>query len=69
VTFEDLNTHVLQAIGDVRAFQIGAGDAEAEIDEHLGDAGHADATDAYEMDVLNSTKHFLAVTNFRLHVI
>src|SRR5262245_53287912 len=60
MTFKDLNTHLLQAIGDVGAFQIGTGDTEAEIDEHLGDAGHADASDTYEMDVLNSTKHLLA---------
>ena len=60
MSFKDLDTHLLQAVGDVRAFQIGARDAKAEIDEHLGDAGHADAADAYEMDVLNATKHFLA---------
>src|SRR6185369_1423756 len=58
VAFEDFNTHVLQAIGDVRAFQIGAGHTKAEIHQHLGNAGHADTTDAYEMNVLDPTKHF-----------
>src|SRR5687768_3568499 len=58
VTFEYLNTHVVQAIGDGGAFQVRAGDAKAEVDEHLGNTGHADATDAYEMDVLDSSKHY-----------
>src|SRR5262249_33208354 len=57
VTFEDLHAQLLQAIGDVGSLQIRSGDTEAEIDQHLRDAGHADATDAYEMDVLNASKH------------
>ena len=61
VTFEDFDTHLLQAIGNVRMFQIGARDAKAEIDKHLSNAGHADATDTYEMDVLNSTKHLVLI--------
>jgi hypothetical protein len=67
VTFKDLNTHLLQAISDVGALQIRARDAEAEIDEHLGNARHADASDTYEMDVLNSTKHFLATKRHKKH--
>ena len=51
---------MLEAIGDIGALQIGARNAKAEINKHLGDAGHADATNAYEMDVLNSSKHKLA---------
>src|SRR6185369_6561528 len=58
VAFEDFNPHVLQAIGYVRAFQIGAGDTKAEIHQYLGNAGHADTTDAYEMNMLDPTKHF-----------
>src|SRR6185369_2007606 len=57
VTFEDLNTHLLQAIRDSGSFEIRSRNTEPEIDEHLGDAGHADAADAYEMNVLNSPKH------------
>src|SRR5215211_8853309 len=57
VTFKDLHTHLLQAVGNVGTLQIGAGNAKAEIDKHLGDAGHTDASDAYEMDVLNATEH------------
>src|SRR6185295_19325267 len=48
---------MLQAIGDIGALQIGARHVKAEIDEHLGNAGHADSSDAYKMDVLNSSKH------------
>src|SRR6185369_11606042 len=59
VTFEDFNTHVLQAIGDVRAFQIRAGDTKAEIHQHLGNAGHADAAYPDKMNVLNASKHYV----------
>src|SRR5687767_7144152 len=48
VTFKELNTHMLQAIGNVGTLHVRAGNAKAEIDEHLGNAGHADATDADE---------------------
>jgi len=68
VSFEDLDTHLLQAIGDVRPLQIRSGDTEAEIDQHLGDAGHADASDAYEMDVLNSAKHQFSFLATRRHM-
>ena len=38
-------------------FQIGAGDLVAEIQQHFGDAAHADAADAYEMDALDLGEH------------
>ena len=60
MAFRELNAHLLQPISDVRAFEIGAGDTEAQIDEHLRDARHTDAADADEMDVLNSSKHVLS---------
>jgi hypothetical protein len=57
MTFEDFNTHFLEPIRDGGTPQVGTRDAKAEIDQHLGNAGHADAPDTDEMDVLNSAKH------------
>ena len=37
--------------------QIGAGNLVAEVQQHLGDAAHADAADADEMNALNFGKH------------
>ena len=59
VPFEDLNTHVLQAIGGVGTFQVRSRNAEAEIYQHLGDAGHSNPADAYKVNMLNSAKHYL----------
>ena len=53
VTFGKLNSHLLQSIGDIGFLRVGAGDTEAQIDQHLGDTGHADAANADKMDVLN----------------
>jgi hypothetical protein len=55
--FEDLNAHVLQAIGDIGTFQIRSRNAKAEIHQHLGDAGHSNPADAYKVNMLNSSKH------------
>ena len=60
MSFKDLNAHLLKSIGDTRALQIGTGNAEAEIDQHLGDTGHADTTDADKMDVLNPPEHLFS---------
>ena len=40
-------------------------DLVAEIQQHFGDAAHADASDSGEMKMLGSKKHFLIVL-FRL---
>src|SRR5690242_13125687 len=40
---------------------------KAEIDQHLRDAGHADAADAYGMDVLNSAKHLILFSHNEAH--
>ena len=37
--------------------QVGAGDPVAEVQQHFGDAAHADAADAHEMNALNFGKH------------
>ena len=57
VPFGEFNAHLLQPISHARVFEIGTRHAEAEVDQHLCDAGHADAADADEMNVLNATKH------------
>ena len=43
--------------GDGGALEIGAGDLVAEVQQHLGDAAHADAADADKMDALNFGEH------------
>ena len=42
---------------DCRISQVGAGNLVAEIQQHLGNAAHADAADAYEMYTLNFGEH------------
>jgi hypothetical protein len=59
MSFEDLHTHLLKSISNTRTLQIRAGNVETEIDQHLGNSGHADATDANKVNVLNATEHFL----------
>ena len=59
VAFSKFNSHPLQPVGDIRLLGVGAGNAETEIDQHLGDSGHADAANADKMYVLNSSEHKL----------
>jgi hypothetical protein len=40
-----------------RTLQVGAGNFVAKIEQHLGNAAHADATNAHEMNALNFGKH------------
>ena len=49
-----------QALGDGALLQIRAGYLVAQVGEHLGDARHADAADAHEMDVLDLAEHLEA---------
>ena len=46
-----------QPLGGVRAAQVGAGDLVAQVEQHLGDAAHADAADADEMNFLYFPVH------------
>jgi hypothetical protein len=46
-----------QALSDSGGLEIGAGDLVSEIEQDLGDAAHADAADAYEVDALNFGEH------------
>ena len=57
MSFEGDGAHGGQALGDRRGFQVGAGDLVAEVQQHLGDAAHADAADADEMNALNFGEH------------
>ena len=43
-------------IGD--EFQIGSADPIAQLQQHFGESGHTDATDADEVDRLRFKKHF-----------
>jgi hypothetical protein len=57
VTLNEFNSHLLQAIRYIGFLRVAAGYTKAQIDEHFRDAGHANAANAYEMNVLNSAKH------------
>ena len=65
VAFVDARAQRGQPLGDGRQLQIGPADLVAEVQQHLGDAAHADPADAGEMQVLRTKKHFLIVL-FRL---
>ena len=57
MAFEDDGAQRGQAMRDRRRLQVGAGNLVAEVQQHLGDAAHADAADADEMHALNFGKH------------
>jgi hypothetical protein len=50
VTLADLRAERAQALGHRRELEIRAAHGVAEIQQHFGDAGHARAADADEMD-------------------
>src|SRR5690606_2809795 len=55
VADEHLGAEAFQARGDRRVLDIRAGDFVAEVEQHLGDAAHADSADADEMDATDAT--------------
>ena len=57
VALVDGCAHLGEAVGHRPAAQIGAGDLDAEVEQNLGDAAHADAADADEVRVLGGGKH------------
>ncbi len=68
VPFESRCTHRCQALGDGRAFQVGAGDLVAKVQQDLGNTAHADATDADEMDALDLGEHnFISAASTRMN--
>ena len=46
-----------KTLGDRGTLEVGAGNLVAEVQQHLGDAAHANAADTYEMNALNFGKH------------
>ena len=63
VPFSEIDSHLLQSIRRAGAFRIRARNTEAEVDQHLGDARHADAANADKMNVLNATEHLFVVVS------
>ena len=62
MAFEGDGTHGGQTLRDGRGLEVRAGDLVAEVQQHLGDAAHADATDAHEMNALNLGEHELVAS-------
>jgi hypothetical protein len=60
MTFDGERAERSQALRHAGTLQIRAGDSVAEVQQHLGNAAHADAADAYEMDALDFGEHGLA---------
>jgi hypothetical protein len=57
VALENSGAQAGQALGQRRTLQIGTGNPVAKVQQHLGNATHADAANAYEMDTLDLGKH------------
>ena len=57
MTFKNGGAQAEQPVGNRRAFQVGAGDAVAQVEQDLGDSAHADAANPYEMYVLRADEH------------
>ena len=57
MSFKDGCAEARQPLGHGGTFQIGAGNLVAKIEQHLGNAAHANAADTYEMNTLNFGKH------------
>jgi hypothetical protein len=53
----DLAADGCQALRGIRLAQVGAGDLVAQVQQDLGNAAHADAADADEVDFLDFTVH------------
>ena len=70
MSFKDGRAQPGQPLGHGGTLQIGAGNLVAEIEQHLGNAAHADAADAYKMNTLNFGEHkikFLATDSRGFH--
>ena len=60
--FKNRRAQTGQSLGHRGTLQVRTGNLVTEIEQHFGNAAHADAADAYEMDALNFGKHILANT-------
>ena len=59
MTFKNGRSQSGQSLCDYRTLQVGAGNLVSQIEQHFGDAAHADAADTYEMYALYFGKHEL----------
>src|SRR5690606_24286960 len=67
MAFFDANAEkFFEAVGVLGAFDVRSADGKTEIRQHLGDAAHADAADAYEMNFLNVSEHLVFRLESRL---
>ena len=69
MSLKDRGAQTGQPLRHGGTLQVGAGNFVAEIEQHLGNAAHADAADAYEMNALNFCEHkinFLATDSSRI---
>src|ERR1700680_4030764 len=57
MSFEDCSPESGEALVHGRTLQVRARNFVTEIEQHLGNATHADAADTYEMDALNYGEH------------
>src|SRR5215469_1133388 len=57
MTFKGNSAQGGKTMRDSRGLEVGARDLETKVEQHLIDAAHADAADAYEMDTLDLGKH------------
>jgi hypothetical protein len=60
VAFEDDSAQRSEPLRNRGTLEIGTRDLIAQVQQDFGNATHADAADAYEMDTLNFGKHDLA---------
>ena len=59
VSLKNRGAQTGQALGDGRTLEVGAGDLVAQVQQHLGDAAHADAADTDKMNALNFGEHLV----------
>src|SRR6185437_14462535 len=57
--------HAGQPFGNRRELQVGSADLVSEVEQHFGDAAHADSSNPRKMQMLLAKKHFFLLL-FRL---
>ena len=67
VSFKDRRAQAGQSLRDGRTLQVRAGNFIAEVQQDLGNAAHADAADAHEMNALNFGEHEIKFLATDLH--
>jgi hypothetical protein len=64
----DLAAQLAEPPGRVRLAEVRTRDLVAEVQQHFRDAAHADAADAYEVDVFNLFEHVLWLFRFKVEM-